>query len=131
MFGFLSMMGDREQRKVDNTEVKVDDVFQGTVDTCRVTDSTKSFETGIQSEFYRLNGDWVIVESYDTKEEAIIGHKKWCEFLASKPNFLQDVGECQLVQLSLALGADVRGIYKRNPPNVKVCEQLMLSNDSK
>lgn len=47
-----------------------------TVDTCKVTDSMQPYETAIEHPFYR-NGEWVIVEMYDSKEEAKIGHDKW------------------------------------------------------
>lgn len=101
MFGFLEMIGNYESRKVANTKIE-----EGIVDTCSVTDSAQPFETGIQSHLYN-DGEWVIVESYDTKEEASEGHEKWVKILASKPETLQDNGQSEVVQFAKALGADL------------------------
>lgn len=53
------------------------------LDTCLVTDSIQSYETAISHPFYN-NNDWVILESYDTKEEAIQGHNKWFNVFVNK-----------------------------------------------
>jgi hypothetical protein len=42
-----------------------------TIDTCEAFD-TGSWETGVNR-----NGGWIIVQQYDSKEEAKAGHKKW------------------------------------------------------
>lgn len=89
MFDFFDMMYDREDRKLANTEVD-----GGVVDTCRVTDSSKPFETGIAHPSYN-EGKWVIVELYDSKEDALSGHEKWIEKIKMKPDFLEDINECE------------------------------------
>ena len=62
ILGLSDMIGNREERLVANTEVD-----GGVVDTCRITDSDKPFETGIKHSAYN-GGRWVIVELYDTVE---------------------------------------------------------------
>jgi len=86
MFEFLGMIGNYEQRKIAN-----DKVDGGVVSTAAVNDSDKPYETGICHPSYD-DGNWVTVELYDTMEQAKIGHKKWCEILASKPEALTDNG---------------------------------------
>ena len=71
LFDFLEMSGNYEERKVANySEGKL------VVDTCAVTDSSKPYETGITHPDYK-DGDWIVVELYDTKEQALEGHDKW------------------------------------------------------
>ena len=95
MFGFLSMMGNYEERKVERFEAE--DLI---IDTAAVTDSTKPFETAIKSPLYNDN-KWVIVELYDTKEEAIAGHKKWVSIMTSNilPKELKDVSISGVAEL--------------------------------
>jgi len=105
MFDFLDMMGSYEQRKVKNTKIK-----DGEVDTCAVTDSTKPFETGIKHVRYN-GGAWIIVELYDTKEEAIKGHDKWVDTMEANqlPEQLNDVSTCAIAQL----------LHMVNPPSAQ------------
>ena len=90
LFGFLGMFDDYEERALDHYE-KGDII----VDTCLVTDSHKPYETGICHPKYNV-GDWVIVELYDTKEEAQVGHDKWVKKMTAKklPSKLKDVSTC-------------------------------------
>ena len=75
MFG-LGMMGNYEDRKVNNYSGVDCEGNEFVLDTCKVTDSSQPYETAIEHPFYN-NQKWVILESYDTKEEAIVGHNKW------------------------------------------------------
>lgn len=52
------------------------------VDTVKAGDIGKLYETGIIDDKQELN--WVIVEDYDTKEEAIQGHNKWVKKVQRK-----------------------------------------------
>lgn len=96
MFNFFSMAGNYEQRKVDN--------FEGdnglVVDTVAVTDSRKSYETGILHPAYN-GGDWVIVDLYDTKKEAQAGHDKWVAIMTAEklPEKLVDVSSAEVADL--------------------------------
>lgn len=76
LFRFLYTTGDDyEDRLVENTK-------QGDyeIDTCFCNDTNK-YETGIS----KLKNDWIIVEEYNTKCDASIGHKKWVEFTKAEP----------------------------------------------
>lgn len=94
MFGFFGMMGTHEQRKVAN------DTINGVeIDTCAVTDSDQPYETGVCSKEYN-GGSWVIVEMYETKELAEVGHARWVEtFKTSKPESLTDVSTSEIAKL--------------------------------
>ena len=108
MFGFLDMIGTYEERKVAN-----DVVNEVTIDTAMVTDSYKPYETGISGKMYN-NGDWIIVELYDTKEEAIIGHNKWTElFNSDLPETLTDVNTSEIGKLLKVFKPEVE-IHAKN-----------------
>lgn len=95
LFGFFNMMDNYEERKVKN--YTSDDL---NIDTCAVSDSDKPYETGIQHPLYN-EGKWVIVELYDTKEEAEVGHDKWVKIMTKNelPEVLKDVGTCVIAKL--------------------------------
>lgn len=73
LFGWQGMIGNYDERKVARDEVN-----DYTIDTVLVTDRSWLYETAIMHEDFN-DGDWIIVEGYDTKEDAIKGHKKWLE----------------------------------------------------
>ena len=59
------------------------------VDTVIPTD-TQTWETAIERK--DVEGKWVIVEQYKTKEEAIKGHKKWIDKIKKAPRIeLNDI----------------------------------------
>ncbi len=95
MFSFLDMMGNYEERKVDNYSK---DGLE--VDTAAITDSSKPFETAVKHPAYN-GGEWISVELYDTKELAQKGHDKWVAVITSrnlhKP--LKDVSDCIIAQM--------------------------------
>lgn len=93
MFDFLDMMENHEERKVGT--YNKDGLF---VDTCLVTDSSKPYETAVEHPAYN-NGDMIIVELYDTVEEAEKGHKKWVDKMLNNP-------PQQLVDVSTAWAAN-------------------------
>jgi hypothetical protein len=103
MFNFFEMMGNYEQRKVANFE-KGDLV----VDTAAVTDADKPYETGIQHPAYNA-GEWVIVELYDTKEEAQKGRNRWVKKMTGKkmPKELRDVSTAGTAKLIDAVRGDM------------------------
>jgi len=104
LFDFLSMADNYEQRKVDRFEKG-----ELTVDTCSVSDSDKPYETAIEHPRYNA-GKWVIVELYDTREEAEVGHKKWVKKMTSKklPTGLKDISTAEIAKLADILGTDWR-----------------------
>jgi len=97
MFGFMDMYGNYEQRKVDNFTDKEKGIF---VDTCMVTDSSQPYETAIEHPKYN-RGKMIIVEMYDTKEEAQTGHDKWVKTMTGKnlPKTLKDVSSCEIAKI--------------------------------
>jgi hypothetical protein len=108
LLDMFDMIGNYEERKVANTEVK-----GGVIDTCRVTDSSRPFETGIQHEGYN-DGQWVIVEMYDDKESAAAGHEKWVQkFSKNPPQELRDVSTCSIKKLAEAFGAPRKETHRR------------------
>jgi len=84
-----------EERKVDRFEK--DKLI---VDTCAASDSEKPYETGISHPLYK-EGKWVIVEEYDTKEEAKKGHKKWVKIMTAEnlPEYIEDVSSAEVAKL--------------------------------
>jgi hypothetical protein len=84
------------------------------VDTAAINDSTKPFETAVQSPHYN-DGKMVIVELYDTKDEAQKGHDKWVNKMTAKnpPKSLKDVSTSGIVRFANALGADFNETHER------------------
>lgn len=54
------------------------------VDTCRVYDASQPFETAVSHVEYNP-GEWIIVETYATREEARAGHKRWVQTMTQEP----------------------------------------------
>lgn len=109
LFDFMNDMGNYKERVVDHYEQ--DNL---TIDTCFISDSSKDYETGIQHPKYN-NGKWVIVELYDTRDEAVAGHKKWVLRMTTHalPEYLTDVSDCDIAELcSIAGGESWRKIKK-------------------
>ncbi len=77
----LSMAGNYEARKVTRFE-DADNLI--TVDTCSVSDGHHPYETGIEHPEYN-GGLFIIVEAYDTIEDAQKGHDKWIEIITHEP----------------------------------------------
>lgn len=95
MINFMNVIGTYDERKIDKFEEG--DLI---IDTCLVTDSEKPYETAISHPKFN-NGKWVIVELYDTKEEAKKGHNKWVKIMTSKefPKELNDVSSAKIAQV--------------------------------
>lgn len=80
-FDFLRDMGNIAERRVAVYGKDEDGLF---VSTMAISDSTKPFETAIGHPDYD-DGNLIIVELYDTKEEAEIGHDKWVDTMSNNP----------------------------------------------
>lgn len=88
LFGFLDMVGTYEQRVVANTKTSAYEI-----DTALVTDRVYPYETAVRANGYR-DGEWIVLEYANTKEDAQAVHKKWEETLAkSLPSCFYDVYE--------------------------------------
>ncbi len=105
IFDFMQDFDNHAERKVDT--YKEDDLF---VDTCAVSDSTQPYETAIAHPDYN-EGKMVIVELYDTKEEAQAGHDKWVGAMTAKklPRTLQDVSTSNIIKFAQEVGIDMGG----------------------
>ncbi len=72
-----------DQRKVGRTDTPF-----GFISTAMVVDGAKPFETAVADSRYadseRGSSEMVIVENYDTREEAETGHKKWVATMAAE-----------------------------------------------
>ena len=77
ILGFLDMAGNYNERVVSND--KTDDF---TLDTALVTDRSWRYETAVEHKDFN-DGDWIVLEGVNTKEEAIEVHEKWLNKLAN------------------------------------------------
>jgi len=110
MFDFIMDLYNYEDRKVDRTE-------KGNIiiDTEMVSDGDKPFETGVCHPKYN-DGEYIIVEAYDTKGEAQIGHNKWVEIMTipdNEPEYLMDCCNSKLAQMIDALGGEEKSRFPR------------------
>jgi hypothetical protein len=88
------MIGDYDDRMVDR--------YEGNgffISTCLVRDSNRPYETAIKHPEYN-DGVIIIVETYNTKEEAAKGHDKWVKIMTAEelPQELIDKGSCFISQ---------------------------------
>jgi len=110
MFNFLNMFGNYEERKVDRYE------GEGLmVSTAAVNDSTKPYETAVKHIDYK-DDKHIIVELYDTKEEAKAGHDKWVGVMTAKtlPVELIDVSTSEIFEVADVLGVAMNRTFKKN-----------------
>ena len=94
MFNFLNMMGNYEDRCIDCYDIEESDVF---ISTAEVTDGKCFYETAVAHPEYN-DGELIIVEAYDIKEQAQNGHNKWVELMTGDnlPDSLKDCGNAEL-----------------------------------
>lgn len=99
LFDFLQDADNYEERRVARYEE--DDLF---ISTCRVSDSTKPFETAVAHPKYN-GGKIVIVELYNTEKEAQEGHARWVNTMSSHaPRVLHDVSTCTSAVIASMFG---------------------------
>lgn len=110
LFDFLQDLGNHEERKVDTYEVG--DVF---VDTCAVSDSEQPYETAIAHPRYN-NGTMIIVQTYNTKEQAQKGHNKWVKKMTAKdlPKAIKDVSTAGVIKFAAVFGVDLNEIHTKD-----------------
>ena len=82
--GLISTMEQAKNLSMGGTVLGRDDVLRNEegyiVDTCVAFD-TGTWETGIKPE----GASWTIVEQYNDRPDAVIGHAKWVEFMRENP----------------------------------------------
>ena len=110
MFEFINDMGNYQDRKIDRTDI-ADDFF---ISTAKVSDGSQPYETGIAHPEYN-DGKVIIVEAYDTKDQAKKGHKKWEKIMTNEnlPDQLVDCQNAGIAQLCDAFGSSL--VFKRQP----------------
>jgi len=109
MFDFLNMFGNYEDRKVDRFEK--DDII---VSTAFVTDTGFDYETAVSHPQYN-SGKFIIVEQYETEEEAQIGHNKWVNLMTTDnlPEQLIDVSTATCASMIDLFSEDEWRIFKK------------------
>lgn len=100
LFGFMDMQGTYDSRKVARYEDG--DII---ISTAKVTDGSRLYETAVAHPEYN-DGKFVIVESYDTREEAKTRHDSWVTRMTSPelPASLVDCENSEIQQLASGLG---------------------------
>lgn len=92
--GVLDFFSDCAKILQTGTQPSRDDVFTDKfdsiiVDTCCTSD-TGVWETGIRRD--NIEGEWIIVTQYESREEAEIGHQNWVAYMKENPTCeLKDV----------------------------------------
>ena len=101
MFEFL-LADPYEQRKVARY-----DAIWGFVSTASVNDGAQPYETAVEHPDYN-EGDMVIVQAYDSKEEAIAGHNQWVTRMTHDPlpPALIDCGNSHIQQFCDTIGLE-------------------------
>jgi len=84
------------------------------VDTCQVSDSKQPYETAVAHPEYN-KGDIVIVEMYDTPEQAYKGHEKWVKKMTKEklPKHLKDVSTSGIASMGDMFGVNLNETYER------------------
>lgn len=114
MLNFLSDFGNYQDRKVGR-----DNYEWGFISTARVSNGRKPYETAVQHVEYN-DGGMVIVECYDSKDEAALGHARWITTMTAEqlPETLVDCANAEIAQLCAAMD-DGDGVFstgaKRKP----------------
>lgn len=103
MFNFLLDAGNYESRAVARFEK--DNMI---IDTASVSDGEHPYETGVCHPEYN-DGKWVIVEAYDTKQDAQRGHDAWVAKMTSQtlPVALRDCCNAGIASLYDAVGGSL------------------------
>ena len=98
----MGMKDDYKDRVVGNW---ISEDGKSMVDTCEVYDGRKDYETAVQHPLYN-DGEMVIVECYDDKEQALIGHEIWLALMQNDnlPPVLTDCANSEISQMCRDMG---------------------------
>ena len=98
MFEFMFDAGNYQDRVVGRYD------GDGTmVSTASVSDGRHPYETAFQHPDYN-DGDMVIVEAYDSREQAADGHARWVEIMTNGP-LPESLIDCQNSHISHLYGS--------------------------
>jgi hypothetical protein len=100
LFGFINDITNYQDRVIGRYD---GDDEKTMVSTARVSDGRHPYETAFRHPDYN-EGKMVIVEAYDSKDDAAAGHSKWVKVMTDGP--LPDVLiDCENSGISEVLGA--------------------------
>ena len=105
IFDFEQDRNNYEERMVGR-----DDYSWGFISTCSVSNGVQPFETAVEHGNYN-NAEIVVVEAYDTKEQALAGHARWVATMTTPPlpAKLKDCCNSNIMQLGIKLGYHLNG----------------------
>lgn len=99
IFRFVEDIGNYADRVVGRYDAK-----ELSVSTARVSDGGQPYETAVQSPRYN-GGKWVIVQAYNTKQDAKAGHLEWVNRMKTDPpTVLQDCANSTVSELLGKIG---------------------------
>lgn len=85
------------------------------IDTSAVYDAIQPFETAVKHPRYN-DGKLIIVESYNTRDEARLGHQKWVKIMTGPlPDKLVDCANAHIADLMRKLGQGDQLIFPITP----------------
>jgi hypothetical protein len=113
---FRNLFESHENRLVENTSIN-----GAEIDTCKVYDSKLLYETGIRHREYN-DGHWVIVEAYNTKDDAMKGHQRWVKLLYKKlPENLVGIDQTEIGEIMKKyFNLNIDKLYKRRNANESI-----------
>lgn len=111
MFGFLQDVFNYESRVIGRWD---NETGTQMVSTARVSDGRQPYETAFMHPEYN-DGKMVIVEAYDTEDQAMQGHERWQKVMTAGPlpDDLRDCANADIEALGEALGCDFTFPRKR------------------
>lgn len=97
MFNFFRDIDNYETRRIGKW---VNEDATSMVSTACVSDGQQPYETAFQHPDYN-DGEMVIVEAYDTKDQAIAGHERWLKIMQTDPlpDHLEDCANSEIASL--------------------------------
>jgi hypothetical protein len=108
MFDFLNMMNNYESRKVGRWD---NDDGTRMVSTASVSDGIREFETAFKHPDYN-EGNSIIVEAYDTKDEALAGHEYWVKVMTDGP-LPDELVDCANAHTAQSISANLLRFSRR------------------
>lgn len=105
----VAMLGNYDDRKVGRYEA---DGLR--VSTALVYDAAHPYETAVAHPEYN-DDKWVIVEAYNSLEEAARGHERWVKTMTSEslPSQLVDCANSEISQIIAEIGGKM--VFPRTP----------------
>lgn len=118
MFDFLKYKDNYDQKKIARDEWDF-----GYLSTVRVSDGRKPIETALSHPLYN-DGNLIIVDCYDTEEEALVGHNAWKEKIVNNniPDAIVDCCNSELSRVSSEMFEDYNTVFERKKEDKDGCK---------